>query len=365
MFSFSKSDKVLIVAPHPDDESLATGGLLQRLFAQRIPVRIVFATDGENNPWAQRYWERRWRIGPDERVRWGQRRRAEALDALRTLGGKSDCARFLSLPDLGTTHLLLQGAPDLSVLMAEEIRDWAPTMALIPTRHDAHPDHSALSVAFSIALESLGSPSIRTWEYLVHRPEVPLPHESVKLLLSSEEVACKRKAILCHETQVALSRRRFTGFAGVEEPYYPHSPVEAKLPDEPAAAARLHEGVLSLQFKASRCERFQAKILFAFRSGAENEHRWMLTVPFCSGKAQIWDTINSQPLGDAIVQWTGSRLSVEIPFLETSNFHAIYAKLSGWNLVFDRSGWRRFTVPVSREKSPPRRANASRLATLL
>src|ERR1700675_4910370 len=141
MFSFSKSDKVLVVAPHPDDESLGTGGLLQRIFAQNIPLRIVFATDGENNPWAQRYWERRWRIGPDERVRWGQRRRGEALDALRTLGGKPDCARFLSLPDLGTTHLLLQGAPDLSVLIAEEIRDWAPTMALFQTGQDAHPDH--------------------------------------------------------------------------------------------------------------------------------------------------------------------------------------------------------------------------------
>src|ERR1700761_7349803 len=190
MFSFSKSDKVLVVAPHPDDESLATGGLLQRIFAENIPVRIVFATDGENNPWAQRYWEKRWKIGPNERARWGRRRREEALDAIRTLGGKPDCARFLNLPDLGTTDLLMHGTPDLSVLIAEEIRDWAPTVALIPTLHDAHPDHSALSVAFSIALDSLGGLPIRTWEYLVHAPSVSLPFESVKLLLSSEEVAC-------------------------------------------------------------------------------------------------------------------------------------------------------------------------------
>ena len=72
MFSFSKSDKVLVIAPHPDDESLGTGGLLQRIFANRIPVRIVFATSGENNPWAQRYWERRWRLGANDRARWGK-----------------------------------------------------------------------------------------------------------------------------------------------------------------------------------------------------------------------------------------------------------------------------------------------------
>src|SRR6201999_1296088 len=98
MFSFSNADKVLVVAPHPDDESLGTGGILQRLFAQKIPVRILFATNGENNPWAQRFWERRWGIGHPEQVRWGQRRREEALNAIRSLGGSPDCARFLDLP---------------------------------------------------------------------------------------------------------------------------------------------------------------------------------------------------------------------------------------------------------------------------
>jgi LmbE family N-acetylglucosaminyl deacetylase len=159
MFSFSKSDKVLVVAPHPDDESLGAGGLLQRIFAQKIPVRILFATNGENNPWAQRFWESRWQIGPNERVRWGQRRRQETLNAISTLGGKPDCARFLNLPDLGTTNLLMQGDPELSVLITDNIQEWEPTVALIPTMHDAHPDHSALSVAFSMALDSVGGSS--------------------------------------------------------------------------------------------------------------------------------------------------------------------------------------------------------------
>ena len=170
----------------------------------------------------------------------------------RTLGGKPDCARFLNLPDLGTTDLLMRGDPELSVLISDNIQEWEPTVALIPTMLDAHPDHSALSVAFSMALDSVGGSSIRAWEYLVHKPHVPIRHEPVKLPLSAEEVARKRRAILCHETQVALSRGRFTGFARIEEAYYPHHPIEAKTCDEPLAAARLHEGVLSLQFKVSR-----------------------------------------------------------------------------------------------------------------
>src|ERR1700735_885870 len=120
MFSFSRSDKVLVVAPHPDDESLATGGLLQRIFAKKIPVRILFVTSGENNPWAHRYWERRWRIGADDRARWGRRRRAGALTAIGTLGGQPDCATFLNLPDLGTTDLLMRGGAELSVLISDE-----------------------------------------------------------------------------------------------------------------------------------------------------------------------------------------------------------------------------------------------------
>ncbi len=212
MLSFSNSDKVLVVAPHPDDESLGVGGLLQRIFAQKVPVRILFATNGDNNPWAQRYWERKWLIGDIERTRWGQRRREEALRAIVVLGGTSESARFLNLPDLGTTDLLMKGAAGLSGRVAAEIREWQPTVALIPAMFDAHPDHSALSVAVSMALDSAEGPAIRVWEYLVHKPKAPILQTPVRLLLSAEEVGRKRQAILCHETQVALSRRSLYQF---------------------------------------------------------------------------------------------------------------------------------------------------------
>jgi LmbE family N-acetylglucosaminyl deacetylase len=363
MLSFLKSDKVLVVAPHPDDESLGTGGLLQRTFAQKIPVRIVFATNGENNPWAQRYWEKRWRIGPDERVRWGRRRREEAVDAICTLGGRPDCAKFLNLPDLGTTRLLMRGEPELPNLITEQLQDWEPTVALIPTTQDAHPDHSALAVAFSMALDSVGGSSIRVLEYLVHKPQVPIAQEPVKLLLSTEEVERKRRAILCHKTQVALSRGRFTSFAKVEEAYYPQKPIEAC--DRPLAAGRLHEGVLSLQFKVSRRERFHSEILFAFSTDTASEHRWTLSIPFRSGNARIRDLISSRELHDAIVRWSGSILSVDIPVPGMPHFDAIYAKLSGWTLFFDRSGWTQFVIPAGRKESLVRPGKLSRLVTLL
>jgi LmbE family N-acetylglucosaminyl deacetylase len=364
MFSFSRSDKVLVVAPHPDDESLATGGLLQRIFAKKIPVRILFVTSGENNPWAQRYWERRWRIGADDRARWGRRRREEAINAIGTLGGQPDCARFLNLPDLGTTDLLMRGGTELSVLISDEIQEWEPTVAFIPTILDSHPDHSALSVAFSMAFDSIEGLPVRVWEYLVHKPQVPIGREPVKLYLRAEEVARKRRAILCHETQVALSRSRFTDFARIEEAYYPHHPAEPTKYEGPLISGHLHEGVLSLQFKVSRGERLHSEILLAFRSGSENEHRWRLPVPVRSASGQIWDTIRSRPLYEAITRWDGLTLLVDVPLPVDSNFDTIYAKLSGPTLFFDRSGWSQFSILADRAQSHLRRANVPSLVTL-
>jgi LmbE family N-acetylglucosaminyl deacetylase len=364
MFSFSRSDKVLVVAPHPDDESLGTGGLLQRLFAKKIPVRILFATSGENNPWAQRYWERRWRIGAEDRARWGRHRRAEAINAIGVLGGQPDCARFLNLPDLGTTDLLMRGGAELPVLISNEVQEWEPTVAFIPTTLDAHPDHSALSVAFSMAFDSVEGSRIRAWEYLVHKPQVPIGREPVKIYLRAEEVARKRRAILCHETQVALSRSRFTDFARFEETYYPHPPAEAKKYEEPLISGRLHEGILSLQFKVSRGERLHSEILLAFRSGSENEHRWRFPVPVRSARGPIWDTIRGRPLHEAISRWGGRTLSVDVPLPVELNFDTIYAKLSGPTLFFDRSGWSQFRILAGRAQSHLQRANVPRLVTL-
>jgi LmbE family N-acetylglucosaminyl deacetylase len=350
MFSFSTSDRILVVAPHPDDESLGTAGLLQRIFAQKLPVRILFATNGDNNPWAQRFWERRWRIGQAERIRWGRRRREEALAAIKVLGGETDSAKFMNLPDLGTTALLMEGSSELSSLLADEIQDWQPTVALIPAKFDAHPDHSALSVAFSTALESIGTSPTQIWEYLVHAPRLPIMQTPVGLLLNDEEVECKRRAILSHETQIALSRTRFTRFAKAEEPYYPHIRAGTRGADPRLVAAGLHEEILRLQFYVSRRERYKSKLLLLFRNSNGTCQRWRLPLPLRSGQAKVWDLTCGRSLQGAIVQWSGSRLFVDIPVAIGNEFDTVYAKFSGWKLFFDRSGWSQAAVSTSNEE---------------
>jgi LmbE family N-acetylglucosaminyl deacetylase len=120
MIECAADDRLLIIAPHPDDESLAAGGLIQRALKAGAAVRVVFLTSGDNNPWPQRFVERRLRIGANDRVRWAERRRREAIAALAVLGVDDGSIRFLGLPDQGITRLLMQGGEAIVAALVEE-----------------------------------------------------------------------------------------------------------------------------------------------------------------------------------------------------------------------------------------------------
>ena len=45
-------DRILIFAPHPDDEILGCAGIIQKAKAMNIPVRVLFLTFGDSNEWA-------------------------------------------------------------------------------------------------------------------------------------------------------------------------------------------------------------------------------------------------------------------------------------------------------------------------
>jgi LmbE family N-acetylglucosaminyl deacetylase len=365
MLPFSEFDRILFVAPHPDDESLGGGGLLQRAFAAQIPVRILFATNGDNNPWAQRFWERRWKIGLDERRRWGERRKQEAIAAITALGGSPECARFLNFPDLGITSLLMRGARELLAVLANEIRAFKPSILVIPTVLDAHPDHSALSVAISLLLDSAENPAIQVREYLVHRPKVGIHRRPVILRLSPSEIDGKRNAIRCHETQMALSANRFMQFARAEEAFYTHAAVGITSDANPILKAQIREDVLNLVFSARRRERLGTEILLVFRSKADQMHRWRIRVSMLSGTPQIEDLISGKRLHDAVATWNRSSLTVGVPITGAPGVDALFVKLSSWTLFFDRSGWCEVVLTSDRMRSPRKRSSVPNLLTFL
>jgi N-acetyl-1-D-myo-inositol-2-amino-2-deoxy-alpha-D-glucopyranoside deacetylase len=208
----TRSKRLLVVAPHPDDETLATGGLLQRSIAAGGTVRVVFVTDGENNPWPQRVIERKWRLGPHARARWAERRRAETLDALSCLGIPASSAVFLHFPDQGLTSLLLAGGGSLLPALAAEISTWRPTLVAAPALVDRHPDHNAVAVLLRLAVDRLAGAhgAFAELAYVVHGE---VPAGALQLPLAPVQRARKYAAILHHRSQLVLSKRRFLSHA--------------------------------------------------------------------------------------------------------------------------------------------------------
>ncbi len=340
---FQSSDRLLIIAPHPDDESLATGGLLQRLRHSGTAARVLMVTNGDNNPWPQRWLEKRWRIGHSERQRWGALRRQEARLALKKLGYEGE-TRFLHLPDQGLTSKLLQADAEILKQFCCEIQEWNPTQIVLPSSYDLHPDHNALYVLLQIALQQTGRATLPQLNFLVHCKRPDLVPGRVALALIEHERHIKRQAILCHETQMVLSQKRFIAYARPEEAYYQPAPVQAQLPHHLVSKAFLEAGALHLVVTLPSGLRKGCALLVAGESVQAGSVRWRVTLPIATRKVRVRDTIADAPLRDAVVRITGRQAEIKIPVAAVQPFSRLFVKLHYQRLFLDVEGWRE--VPV-------------------
>ncbi len=278
--SLSESDRVLFFAPHPDDEGLAAAGLLQRVALVGARAHLVFATNGDNNVWAQRYVERRWRITESDRLRWGELRKREVRAAAETMGlGKRGTLRFLNLPDQEMTSLLRKIPARLSAILREEIDQFKPTLIIAPSIYDAHPDHSALSVAIGLATERSARPSTPCYCYIVHQPHRLPVSPTRELHLTEEERLRKRATIDCYGSQLHLFPERFTRFAQPTEAYYQSDPTETAAVHH---GLRVSHGPLSLNLEIDAPQLLQRarEILFVFSPYDADPITWRINLRF-------------------------------------------------------------------------------------
>jgi LmbE family N-acetylglucosaminyl deacetylase len=229
---------LLVVAPHPDDESLAAGGLIQRAIGAGARVHIVFVTDGDNNPWPQRLLETRVRIGARERERWGARRRGEADRALHELGAERAAVHRLGWPDGGVTWKLVDETVAAIAQWRTLLHEIAPTLMVLPDLADGHPDHSALHVLLELVLDGMPEASRPSCLcYLLHGHAVPDPARQLIFELNETEQVRKRKAIHAHRSQMALSRGRMLRWATSQDRFAlglgNHGETGTRLPWQP------------------------------------------------------------------------------------------------------------------------------------
>ncbi len=361
---FSADDRLLMVAPHPDDEALAAGGLLQSAIAADAEVRVLYVTSGENNPWAQRANEWKWTLGEDDRARWGARRWEEALAALARLGVPAPCAKRLGFPDQGLTDLLLRGGAELVDALAEEIASWRPTILLVPAPWDIHPDHSALALLSHLAVARVpvtadGAAILR---YVVHGRARPGPGGGVSLPLSNAMRARKREAILCHRTQLPLRRDYLLRFADREERFG----VGDAEPDHggrhPIADLAIEDGSLRVEIHRPL-------------PGGLGRPRLLVALERCGGTASFLEVelgIRSRrgrvlagaaglPRPDLPIRVEGGllRLALPLPDASAASEGSVFAKLERTVMrrlgVFDAFGWRHAWPPSPARRRAPGR----------
>jgi len=206
--------RTLIVAPHPDDDVIAAAGLIQRALDSGADVRIAVVTDGESNPWPQRYMHRKWFITDADRAAWGAMRRREALDALLRLGVREESTTFLAFADQEIAALARSNDDKLLVALQSLIAAFRPTLIVSPSTFDLHADHRA--IAWYVH-KAAGETPVAT--YVIHG-DTPESRRAVRIELTDRERRRKRAAIECHQSQLLLSRERFLSYARPSESFY-------------------------------------------------------------------------------------------------------------------------------------------------
>lgn len=126
--------KSLIVAPHPDDESLACGGTAAILLEMGISVNFVFVSDGTgSHPASKKY--------PAAGLR--SLRESEARSAVKALGGNQKYVDFIGLPDGQLpSHSSVYFEAAVRILL-KSILHFGAESIFVPWENDPHPDHQA------------------------------------------------------------------------------------------------------------------------------------------------------------------------------------------------------------------------------
>jgi LmbE family N-acetylglucosaminyl deacetylase len=181
-FDISAFRKVLVLAPHPDDEVYGCGGLLRLLVEQGAIVHVLVFTNGAQG-------------GDSDSDELITRRRAESQAAATVIGYSG--LTFLDYEDrsLGFDDGLIQ-------TLLESLAEHQPDLVLAPAITERHPDHQVLALAAVEALRQLDQP-VTLGFY-----EVSAPLIANALIDISSVFERKARAMSCFATQEALEPYR-------------------------------------------------------------------------------------------------------------------------------------------------------------
>lgn len=141
---FLKNDRVLVVAPHPDDETIGMGGTIAKLVSLSVPIRVVFMSNGVTSRNVVR-----------ETI---ESRNIAAKNAMGVLG-VSDF-NFFDFPDNRFDSVPIL---EIAKLLESQVLDFGPTVVFAPYRYDLNIDHQIAAEATNIAVRPKLSSSVRLY----------------------------------------------------------------------------------------------------------------------------------------------------------------------------------------------------------
>lgn len=257
VLSLNEHRRLLVIAPHCDDEALGAAGLIQAALRMGIEVKVVIATNGDGYLFATMEEFRQAFPRPQDFINMGELRREESLHAMSILGLSPAAVTFLGYPDRGLSamwwsnwentrpyrspysqrdhspymHIRRPGVPysgeSLLQDLCEILDEFRPDLIVLPHSLDEHPDHRALSAftALAVELTRAGDPEynptllgylVHYGMYPQHRRLAPLDDglrpprqlnvvgEWVQWLLSSGDMAAKQRSVAAYKSQQRL-----------------------------------------------------------------------------------------------------------------------------------------------------------------
>jgi LmbE family N-acetylglucosaminyl deacetylase len=175
-WSSSGTRRVVVLAPHADDEAIGCAGSILKHVDSGDRVSIVIATDGRQS-----------RAITDP-TKMAEQRHVEAAAAGRLLGAVS--VEWLGFHE-GAWELR-----DLQSRLETLLDDIEPDVIYAPSRIDFHPEHYRVAHALARALEAHVRARPRTIDVRIYSVQVPLTPALANLVVDVSDVAERCHAVL-------------------------------------------------------------------------------------------------------------------------------------------------------------------------
>ena len=268
----SSGTRLMVFSPHPDDETLGAGGLLQRVLSLGGTAKVVFMTSGDGYPEGVELEDHIEHPKARDYRAYGKERETEARQVLGVLGLKEKDMVFLGFPDGGLCKLacgayasaehpytspyterdrpppaeavLPKAEYDREDLIREirrELLEFRPNLLAFTRKEDFHPDHCSTYVFVNEALvrqlEEHPAYKPTVLNFLIHYGQWPIGEESgtgslllppkdfpekdwISFSLKPAEVETKRRALLQYSSQMLIMGRYLMSFARSNELFW-------------------------------------------------------------------------------------------------------------------------------------------------